>query len=499
MSDNADPFGDRPGKLSRRIRRMTEGVDGTDWATVEGALTRVVGLTLEAEGCRAPIGGRCRISDARGNLAEAEVVGFSGNSISLMPTHDIRGLAPGARVTPIDAVGFAGVGPALLGRVVDGGGAPLDDRGPVRIAERLPLNGSRINPIHRAPISQILDVGVRAINALVTVGRGQRSGIFAVSGVGKSALLGMMTRYTEADVIVVGLIGERGREVQEFIQNNLLARDIRRCVIVAAPADTPPLMRQNGALLATTIAEYFRDQGLNVLLLLDSLTRYAQAQREVALSVGELPATRGFPPSVFANIPMLVERAGTGPNGTGSITAFYTVLLGDEDDHDPVAECARAVLDGHIVLSRRLAESAHFPAIDIGGSVSRVMINIINDAHAANARQFREALATYTEHRDLINVGAYARGSDPKVDAAMELYPRLMKFLGQYINDPSDLNDSLGRLRALFDGGGEEATAADSPAENQQGMSRESTQISTSKQARSRATSASAQERASSV
>ncbi len=361
---------------AERIGRLAHTLPDSRGFVVEGKLTRMVGLTLEAVGCRAAIGEICDVINADGQRIEAEVVGFAGESIYLMPTGDIRGLEPDARVAPSGRVSDAVVGENLLGRVIDGSGNALDAKGPIHTKQRWPLNGESINPLARDPIRQPLDVGIRAINALLSVGRGQRLGLFAGSGVGKSVLLGMMTRYTNADVVVVGLIGERGREVKEFVDNILGEQGMRRAVVVAVPADQPPLRRMHGAMLATSIAEYFREQGKQVLLLMDSLTRFAQAQREIGLAINEPPATKGYPPSVFAKLPHLVERAGNGEKGGGSITAFYTVLVEGDDQNDPIADSARAILDGHIVLSRRIAESGQYPAIDIEASVSRAMNEI---------------------------------------------------------------------------------------------------------------------------
>lgn len=416
---------------------------------VEGRLTRMVGLTLEAVGCPAAIGGRCMVVNPDGSRVEAEVVGFSGEKLFLMPIGDLQGLAPNARVIPTRKVCEAPAGPGLLGRVLDGTGQPLDGKGPLDIEARVPLTGRPINPLGRSPIREPLDVGVRAINALLSVGRGQRMGLFAGSGVGKSVLLGMMTRYTNADVIVVGLIGERGREVVEFVQNILGEEGMARAVVVATPADNSPLMRMHGAMLATSIAEYFRDQGLQVLLLMDSLTRFAQAQREIALAIGEPPATKGYPPSVFAKLPQLVERAGNGDVNGGSITAFYTVLAEGDDQNDPIADAARAILDGHIVLSRELAESGHYPAIDIEASISRAMTEITDAAHMQAARRFKQMYSTYRRHRDLISVGAYQKGADPRVDEAVAYHPRLVEFLQQNLREPVPLVDSLDDLDRL--------------------------------------------------
>jgi flagellum-specific ATP synthase len=342
------------------------------------------------------------------------------------------------------------VGEGLLGRVIGADGSPLDGLGPLDAGEHASLKREPINPMARKPIDAPLDVGVRAINALLTVGRGQRLGLFAGSGVGKSTLLGMMTRYTNADVVVVGLIGERGREVKEFVEQTLGEEGRRRAVIVAAPADAPPLKRLRGAQYATAIAEWFRDRGQRVLLLMDSLTRYAQAQREIALAIGEPPATKGYPPSVFAMMPALVERAGNDADGRGSITAFYTVLTeGDDYRHDPIADAARAILDGHIVLSRDLAEAGHYPAIDIEASISRVMPAVVTREQLRCAQRFRQVYSAYRQQRDLIAVGAYQKGSDPQVDQAIEMWPQLRGFLQQEVDEPITLEQAIGNLAEL--------------------------------------------------
>jgi flagellum-specific ATP synthase len=378
------------------------------------------------------------------------VVGFAGESLYLMPTGDIRGLEQDARVVPTGRVCEAVVGDHLLGRVLDGAGRPLDGKGRLHAVERRPLTGKVFNPLSRTPIRKPLDVGVRAINALLSVGRGQRLGLFAGSGVGKSVLLGMMTKYTDADITVVGLIGERGREVKEFVENILGEAGMARAVVVAVPADNTPLRRMHGAMLATSIAEHFRDQGKHVLLLMDSLTRFAQAQREIALAINEPPATKGYPPSVFAKLPQLVERAGNGDKGGGSITAFYTVLAEGDDQNDPIADAARAILDGHIVLSRRLAESGHYPAIDIEASISRAMNDITDKDHQDAARAFKHLYSLYRQNQDLINVGAYERGSDERIDAAIDAIPELEQFLRQNMNTPVSREESLSELMTLF-------------------------------------------------
>lgn len=418
---------------------------------VEGKLNRMVGLTLETVGCKAAVGARCLVSSTEGDI-EAEVVGFSGERLFLMPTGDIKGLMPDARVTPGKGMYKAQVGDELLGRVIDAAGNPLDGKGPIQCDDYLPLAGKPGNPLARWSIHEPLDVGVAAINALLTVGRGQRLGLFAGSGVGKSVLLGMMTRYTEADVVIVGLIGERGREVKDFVDNILGEQGMERSVVVASPADSPPLMRMHGALLATTVAEYFRDKGLKVLLLMDSLTRFAQAQREIALAIGEPPATKGYPPSVFAKLPQLVERAGNNGEKGGSITAFYTVLAEGDDSNDPIVDSARAVLDGHIMLSRAIAEEGHFPAIDIESSVSRVMNDVASEEHKQSAKRFKKLYSTFQKNRDLISVGAYQYGSDSEIDDAIDLNESLKAFIQQDTNEAVTYKDSVnGLLRLLRD------------------------------------------------
>jgi len=417
---------------------------------IEGRLTRMVGLTLEAVGCQAAVGDRCLLIPGRGQPSEAEVVGFAGERLLLMPTGDLHGLEPATRVIPTSRSGVVPVGEGMLGRVIDGAGQPLDGLGPLRTSATTRLMGNSLNPLLRHPIEQPLDVGVRTINGLLTIGRGQRVGLFAGSGVGKSVLLGMMARYTSADVIVVGLIGERGREVKEFVDRILGPVDRRRAIVVAAPADAPPLMRLHGAWLATAISEWFRDQGRSVLLLMDSLTRFAQAQREIGLAIGEAPATKGYPPSVFARLPQLVERAGNGVAGGGSITAFYTVLTEGDDQQDPIADSARAILDGHIVLSRRIAESGHYPAIDVEASISRVMNEISTPRQLALARRMRQSIATYNQSRDLVTLGAWKPGANPQLDQAVALWPAVQRYLDQDLRERAGFADSLDALATLF-------------------------------------------------
>jgi flagellum-specific ATP synthase len=436
-------------RLANFLVQEREKIEEPISLAVEGRITRMVGLTIEAEGIQATIGSRCLIDSGIGGTIEAEVVGFADKHLYLMPTGDIRGIGPDSRVIPTGRVYDAPVGEELLGRVIDGAGNPLDGKGPLKTRERMPLTGHYINPMARKPIDEPLDVGVRSINAMLTVGRGQRMGLFAGTGVGKSVLLGMMTRFTTADIIVVGLIGERGREVKEFIDNILGEEGMARAVVVASPADNSPVMRLHGASMATTIAEYFRDQGKNVLLLMDSLTRFAQAQRELALSIGEAPATKGYPASVFAKIPQLVERAGNGDVGGGSITAFYTVLTEGDDPQDPIADAARGILDGHVVLSRRLGDMGHFPAIDIEASISRAMNQITGPEHQQAARWMKRVYSTYEKNRDLISVGAYTRGADPRIDESIQLNPPILEFLQQDMHTPFDFANSLHDLLAL--------------------------------------------------
>ncbi|MEC7359890.1 MAG: flagellar protein export ATPase FliI [Pseudomonadota bacterium] len=419
-----------------------------------GKLVRGIGLTLEAVGCQLPVGSQCLVQTIEGEI-EAEVVGFGDDITYLMPTEAVRGIVPGSRVMPLNRQSGLPVGMGLLGRVVDGNGQPLDGLGEINAEARAPTTRPPMNPLIRRPINTPMDVGVRAINALNTVGVGQRMGLFAGSGVGKSVLLGMMTRGCEADVVVVGLVGERGREVKEFIHEILTEEERQRAVVVAAPADTSPLMRLKGCETAVTIAEYFRDKGMKVLLLIDSLTRYAMAQREIALAVGEPPATKGYPPSVFARLPALVERAGNGSERQGSITTFYTVLTEGDDLQDPIADAARAILDGHVVLSRTLADSGHYPAIDIEASISRVMPMVVSEEHQLMARRIRQVYSNYKQNQDLISIGAYAKGSDPRIDLAIRAEPAINALLQQGMKQVIPYDESLEGMAALAKGLGQ--------------------------------------------
>ncbi|MFL0799178.1 MAG: flagellar protein export ATPase FliI [Agarilytica sp.] len=416
----------------------------------EGRLTRMVGLTLEAVGLNVSVGSQCIVVTSNGEKIEAEVVGFNNGITYLMPVHKVEGLQPGARVVPVGENQKISLGDHLIGRILNGIGQPLDGLSAVNTGEKVDLQASPINPLRRHPIEEPLDVGIRAINGLLTVGKGQRIGLFAGSGVGKSVLLGMMTKFTQADIVVVGLIGERGREVREFVDHILGEEGLKRAIVVASPADDAPLMRLRAAQLSTRIAEYYRDQGKSVLLLMDSLTRFGQAQREISLAIGEPPATKGYPPSVFSRIPELVERAGNAEKDGGSITAFYTVLTEGDDMQDPIADSARAILDGHIVLSRSLAEQGIYPAIDVEASVSRVMPNIVDDTHLENAQRFKQQLATYRTNKDLITIGAYSKGSDPEIDNAIERYPHLQKYVTQKMREAAPYAESQGMLRAVL-------------------------------------------------
>jgi len=439
---------------------------------IQGMLVRVAGLVLESAGLREPVGSVCEVHMSGQPPVQAEVVGFSGDRTYLMPTGNVHGLASGARVVPkasptvplllgaarhpwrrsLDRTLHLPVGDGLLGRVIDSQGHPMDRKGPLTDVHDEPLVRRPINAMDRDPVRRPLDTGVRAINSMLTVGRGQRLGLFAGTGVGKSVLMGMMARYTEADVIVVGLIGERGREVKEFIEDILGADGLARSVVVAAPADSPPLTRMQGANYATAIAEHFRDRGQHVLLLMDSLTRYAMAQREIALAIGEPPATKGYPPSCFAKLPQLVERSGNGLAGSGSITAIYTVLTEGDDPQDPIADAARGILDGHIVLSRELAEAGHYPAIDVERSISRVMTQVSPPQHVEAARRFRQLHAKHQKARDLIQLGAYAPGHDSELDSAVRLHAPMTQFLQQDMHQPATLADSVRRLGAVMAG-----------------------------------------------
>ena len=406
--------------------------------TRSGTLVRLVGLRLEARGIMAPVGSCCEVIGPAGLRIEAEVVGFSDKTLYLMPFSEPVGIGPGALVRVLTENGHASLGPELLGRVIDGRGEPLDGKPKPECTTRLSLLGLPINPMERGPIDRVLDVGVKAINGLLTLGRGQRVGLVAGSGVGKSVLLGMLTRFTKADVVVIGLVGERGREVQAFINESLGAEGLAKSVVVAAPANVSPVLRLKAANLTHVVAEYFRDQGKDVLMLVDSLTRVAHAQREIGLAIGEPPTSKGYPPSVFALLPNLIERAGVGRHGHGSITAIYTVLAEGDDANDPIVDIARASLDGQVMLSRKLADAAHYPAIDLTGSISRVMQNLLSPADLKQANRFRRLWSLYQQNVDLIQVGAYQPGTNVEIDQAILLRESMENFLRQEMHTGLD-------------------------------------------------------------
>lgn len=432
-------------KLDDALRSL----DNVQLAKISGRLVRVSGMLLESQGCQRMTGQRCLVEQADGTMLEAQVVGFNREISYLMPFKKPIGLNAGSRVFPAKDEVTLQIDDSWLGRVINGLGEPLDDRGKLTGRDPLPTELPRVNPLRRRPVSEPLDVGVRAINAMLTLGKGQRVGLFAGSGVGKSVLLGMITRQTKADVVVVGLIGERGREVQEFLLHSLGEEGLRKAVVVVAPANESPLMRMKATELCHTIAAYFRDQGKDVLLLVDSLTRYAMAHREIALALGEPPATKGYPPSVFGMLPELVESAGNGESERGSLSALYTVLAEGDDQQDPIVDCARAILDGHIVLSRRLADVGHYPAIDIAASVSRCMSQVGERSHLSAARQLKELYSTYEKIKELIPLGGYTPGMDAKTDRSVQLAPAIERFLRQEVGSGAELAQSISSLQSI--------------------------------------------------
>jgi len=432
------------------LNKYTTFIDNFSMVKKQGRVSRITGLILESNGPAVSLGALCTIHCRQKNkIIDAEVVGFRDNKVLLMALGDMAGIEPGSLIVAREESPTYNVSHGLLGRVIDGNGLPLDGKGPISPGEEYPLQGSPINPLERRRIREALDVGVGAINGLLTIGKGQRVGIMAGTGVGKSVLMGMIARNTSADVNVIGLIGERGREVKEFIEENLGKEGLKRSVVIAAASDQAPLVRLRGAFLATTIAEYFRDQGMDVMLMMDSITRFALAQREIGLSVGEPPTTRGFTPSVFSMLPKLMERAGTS-SAEGSITALYTVLVEGDDLNEPISDAVRAILDGHIVLSRRLASHNHYPAIDVLESISRLMIDVIDADHHKLSMVFKDILATYREAEDLINIGAYARGSNPKIDLAIQKIDAFNEFLRQGILESRPMGASVNQLKSIL-------------------------------------------------
>ena len=434
----------QPAQIADQLEMRRQHLAQTPRSIREGKLKRVSGIVLEVEGLPMSIGtGATILSELGGKTYDAECIGFNGAITYLMPIDTMEGISPGALVYPADTPFNSGsgytsnsigeplpIGESLLGRVVDGLGRPIDGKG-YGEKQFSPFIQRTLNPLDRTPIHEPLDVGIQAVNGLLTVGRGQRVGIFAGSGVGKSVLLGMLARNCVADVIVIGLVGERGREVREFCEDTLGPESFKRAVVVAAPADASPLARSKGASYATDVAIWFRDQGKHVVLIVDSLTRYAMALREIGLSLGEAPVARGYPPSVFARMPELVERVGNGANPDGSITAFYTVLLEGDDTNDPVADTARGILDGHFFLSRELADSGHYPAIDVEKSISRVMPKVVSKEHLLSARRLKQLYSRYMRGRDLVSMGAYIAGTDPDLDSALQAWPKIQAFLQQ--------------------------------------------------------------------
>jgi flagellum-specific ATP synthase len=438
----------QPGKID--FERLQAVVRQTMPFALVGRVQEMVGLVITSQGPEGAVGRICEIEmpPPDGSIT-AEIVGFRQGKVLLMPQGEVRGIRPQARVVLQSQEAMVPVGNGLLGRVVDGLGKPLDNKGPLASQEGYRLYAKPLNPIERESIKTPLDVGVRSINGLLTLGRGQRVGIFAGSGVGKSTLMGMMARFTRSDVSVIALIGERGREVKEFLDNDLGEEGLARSCVVAATSDTPPLARLRGAYLATTIAEYFRDQGLHVLLLMDSLTRFAMAAREIGLAVGEPPTARGYTPSVFTRLPGLCERAGA-CQGKGSITGIYTVLVEGDDLLEPIADATRAILDGHIVLSRDLADRGHYPAIDVLGSISRLMPQVTNPEHLEYRENLVRVLAAYRRAEDLVNINAYVRGTNPEIDYALEKIEAVNRYLRQTMDKGVSLSQSVKELEAIF-------------------------------------------------
>ena len=432
------------------IKKYSAFVETNSFVKKTGKISRIIGLMIESDGPGVAIGCICTIQSRTRPPIEAQVVGFRDNQTLLMPLGDIYGIEPGSTIEVTEEQPSFGVSSEMIGRVLDGNGKPIDGKGPIPLGTEYPLMGTPLNPLSRERARHSLDVGVRSINGLLTCAKGQRIGIMAGTGVGKSVLLGMIARNTEAEVNVIALIGERGREVKEFIDENLGPEGLKRSIVIAAASDQPPLVRLRGAFIATTIAEYFRDQGKDVLLMMDSITRFALAQREIGLSVGEPPTTKGYPPSAFSFIPKLLERAGTG-EGNGTITGLYTVLVEGDDISEPVSDAVRAVLDGHIVLDRELAAHNHYPAIDVLASVSRLMIDVISKEHYDLSMKLKDFLATYNEAKDLINIGAYAKGSNPKWDIAIDKIDRINAYLKQGIMETVTMEESLNTLKEIVE------------------------------------------------
>lgn len=416
---------------------------------LHGKVTQVVGLVIEGYCPDTSVGAICEIKPLEGDPIPAEVVGFRNNKTLLMPLGELRGVGLDSLISVRRDNASLGVGPNMLGRVIDGLGKPIDDKGPILVEKEYPIYALPVNPMSRPPIRKPLDLGIRSINGLLTCGQGQRVGIMAGSGVGKSTLLGMIARYTEADVNVIALIGERGRELREFIEKDLQEQGLKKSVVVVATSDQPPLVRMRGAYIATTIAEYFKNQGKKVLLMMDSATRFAMAMREVGLAIGEPPTTKGYTPSVFAALPKLLERTGNFPEG--SITALYTVLVEGDDFNEPISDAMRSILDGHIVLSRDLAARTIYPPIDVLASTSRVMTDVASEEHLKVASRFKEVLATYRQSEDLINIGAYKKGSNRGIDYAIDHFDQMQLFMKQAVHNPVMLEEAVQDLKVMFE------------------------------------------------
>lgn len=434
---------------SLNLNKYYSAIESSKPIRLHGKVTQVVGLVIEGYCPDTSVGAICEIRPSEGEAIPAEVVGFRNNKTLLMPLGEIRGVGLDSLITVRRDKASMGVGPLMLGRVIDGLGNPIDEKGPLRVEEEYPIYAAPINPMQRPPIRKPLDLGIRSINGLLTCGQGQRVGIMAGSGVGKSTLLGMIARYTEADVNVIALIGERGRELREFIEKDLQEQGLKKSVVVVATSDQPPLVRMRGAYIATTIAEYFAKQGKKVLLMMDSATRFAMAMREVGLAIGEPPTTKGYTPSVFAALPKLLER--TGNFSEGSITGLYTVLVEGDDFNEPISDSMRSILDGHIVLSRSLAARNIYPPIDIMASASRVMNDVAPKDHQELASRFKETLATYKQSEDLINIGAYKAGSSPGIDYAITKMDGMMTYLKQAVHDPVTMQNAVQDLKKIFE------------------------------------------------
>ena len=432
------------------LKKYSSFITKTDFVKKTGRVNRIIGLVIEGDGPSVSVGSLCNIHPSNHSTIQAQVVGFQDKKTLLMPLGDIMGIEPGSIIESTEEFPNYPVSNALIGRIIDGNGQPIDSKGPIPVGIEYPLMGSPMNPLERTRLREPLDIGVRSINGLLSFAKGQRLGILAGTGVGKSVLMGMIARNTNADVNVIALIGERGREVKEFIDENLGEEGLKRSIVIAAASDQPPLVRLRGAYIATTIAEYFRDQGNDVMLMMDSVTRFALAQREIGLSVGEPPTTRGFTPSVFSILPRLLERAGTS-SSEGSITGLYTVLVEGDDLNEPISDAVRAILDGHIVLSRELASHNHYPAVDILNSVSRLMIDVVSKEHYDLSMSFKDILATYKSAEDLINIGAYTRGSNPKIDQAIQKHDLMTSYLRQGITENVDWRTSMNELKNILE------------------------------------------------